>query len=46
MKPTISKKKVMLPNVRPDLSEPEFQLTESEIKRDFEWAWQFAKEVE
>lgn len=32
--------------VRPDLSEPEFQLTESEIKRDFEWAWQFAKEVE
>ena len=23
-----------------------FQLTESEIKQDFEWAWQFAKEVE
>ena len=23
-----------------------FQLTESEIKRDFEWAWRFAKEVE
>lgn len=23
-----------------------FQLTESEIKRDFDWAWQFAKEVE
>ena len=23
-----------------------FQLTESEIKEDFEWAWQFAKEVE
>lgn len=22
------------------------QLTESEIKQDFEWAWQFAKEVE
>ena len=22
------------------------QLTESEIKEDFEWAWQFAKEVE
>ena len=22
------------------------QLTESEIKRDFEWAWQFAREVE
>ncbi|HEM4402317.1 TPA: DUF1642 domain-containing protein [Streptococcus suis] len=22
-----------------------FQLTESEIKQDFEWAWQFAKEV-
>ncbi|MGQ7357751.1 DUF1642 domain-containing protein [Streptococcus suis] len=24
----------------------DFQLTESEIKEDFEWAWQFAKEVE
>ena len=24
----------------------EYQLTESEIKQDFEWAWQFAKEVE
>lgn len=24
----------------------DFQLTESEIKKDFEWAWQFAKEVE
>ena len=23
-----------------------FQLTESEIKKDFEWAWQFAEEVE
>ncbi|HEM4055900.1 TPA: DUF1642 domain-containing protein, partial [Streptococcus suis] len=23
-----------------------FQLTEAEIKQDFEWAWQFAKEVE
>ncbi|HEM6498905.1 DUF1642 domain-containing protein [Streptococcus suis] len=23
-----------------------FQLTESEIKQDFEWAWQFAKDVE
>ena len=23
-----------------------YQLTESEIKKDFEWAWQFAKEVE
>ncbi|HEM3202772.1 TPA: DUF1642 domain-containing protein [Streptococcus suis 8830] len=22
------------------------QFTESEIKKDFEWAWQFAKEVE
>lgn len=22
------------------------QLTESEIKQDFEWAWQFAEEVE
>ncbi|MCK3937174.1 DUF1642 domain-containing protein [Streptococcus suis] len=26
--------------------EPENQLTESEIKKDFAWAWQFAKEVE
>ncbi|HEM5082096.1 TPA: DNA (cytosine-5-)-methyltransferase [Streptococcus suis] len=26
--------------------EPENQLTESEIKKEFEWAWQFAKEVE
>ncbi|MFM0876530.1 DUF1642 domain-containing protein [Streptococcus suis] len=26
--------------------EPVYQLTESEIKQDFEWAWQFAKEVE
>ena len=24
----------------------EYQLTESEIKKDFEWAWQWAKEVE
>lgn len=32
--------------VRPDLSESKFQLTESEIKKDFAWAWQFAKEVE
>lgn len=24
----------------------DFQLTESEIKQDFEWAWQFAEEVE
>ncbi|WP_312248516.1 DUF1642 domain-containing protein [Streptococcus parasuis] len=24
----------------------EYQLTESEIKQDFEWAWQFAKPVE
>ncbi|MDY7594781.1 hypothetical protein UN679_11095 [Streptococcus suis] len=29
-------------------NEPENQLTESEIKEDFEWAWDagFAKEVE
>lgn len=26
--------------------EPVYQLTESEIKQDFEWAWRFAKEVE
>lgn len=27
-------------------NEPENQLTEAEIKKDFEWAWQFAEEVE
>ncbi|RRR54265.1 DUF1642 domain-containing protein [Streptococcus suis] len=27
-------------------NEPGSQLTEAEIKEDFEWAWQFAKEVE
>lgn len=27
-------------------NQPYAQLTESEIKEDFEWAWQFAKEVE
>ncbi|HFR3774518.1 TPA: DUF1642 domain-containing protein [Streptococcus suis] len=26
--------------------DPDNQLTESEIKQDFEWAWRFAKEVE
>ena len=26
--------------------ESAYQLTESEIKQDFEWAWQLAKEVE
>ena len=28
------------------LKNKEYQLTESEIKEDFEWAWQFAKEAE
>ena len=28
------------------LKNKEYQLTEAEIKQDFEWAWQFAKEVE
>ncbi|HEM4902039.1 TPA: DUF1642 domain-containing protein [Streptococcus suis] len=34
--------------VRPDFSDSDFQLTEEEIKQDFEWAWDagFAKEVE
>ncbi|HEM5929349.1 TPA: DUF1642 domain-containing protein [Streptococcus suis] len=27
-------------------NEPENQLTESEIKEDFEWAWQFREEVD
>ncbi|WP_032511606.1 hypothetical protein [Streptococcus suis] len=26
--------------------EPENQLTESEIKKEFEWAWQFREEVD
>ena len=26
--------------------EPAYQLTEAEIKKDFQWAWQWAKEVE
>lgn len=26
--------------------EKQYKLTEAEIKQDFEWAWQFAKEVE
>ncbi|MGQ7334215.1 DUF1642 domain-containing protein, partial [Streptococcus suis] len=26
--------------------EPVYQLTESEIKQDFEWAWQFREEVD
>lgn len=26
--------------------DPVYQLTESEIKKDFDWAWQFAEEVE
>lgn len=25
--------------------EKRYKLTESEIKKDFEWAWQFAEEV-
>lgn len=30
-----------------DINKPKYlHLTEAEIKRDFEWAWQFAKEVE
>ena len=28
------------------LKNKEYQLTESEIKQDFEWAWKWAKEVE
>ncbi|MFA9494254.1 DUF1642 domain-containing protein [Streptococcus sp. E17BB] len=28
------------------VKEPEFHLTENEIKKDFEWAWRWAKEVE
>ncbi|MFU2180722.1 DUF1642 domain-containing protein [Streptococcus pluranimalium] len=34
--------------VRPDLTEAKFHLTEAEIRKDFEWAWDagFAKKVE
>lgn len=34
--------------IRPDLSKSKFHLTESEIRKDFEWAWKegFAKPVE
>ena len=35
-----------IPNLEKRKTDENTQLTESEIKEDFEWAWQFAKEVE
>ncbi|WP_161948637.1 hypothetical protein [Streptococcus suis] len=32
--------------VRPDFSDSDFQLTESEIKEDFEWAWRWGLPME
>lgn len=39
--------KLILEMLTPDINKPKYlHLTESEIKEDFEWAWQWAKEVE
>ena len=39
--------KLILEMLTPDINKPKYlHLTESEIKQDFEWAWQFAEEVE
>ena len=35
-----------IPNLEKWKSDENVQLTESEIKKDFEWAWEFAEEVE
>ena len=35
-----------IPNLEKWKTDENMQLTESEIKKDFEWAWQFAEEVE
>ena len=38
--------KLILEMLTPDINKPKYlHLTESEIKEDFEWAWQWAKEV-
>ena len=39
--------RLILQMLNSDINKPKYlHLTESEIKQDFEWAWQFAKEVE
>ena len=39
--------RLILDMLNPNINKPKYlQLTESEIKQDFEWAWQFAKEGE
>ena len=39
--------RLILDMLNPNINKPKYlQLTESEIKEDFEWAWQWAKEVE
>ncbi|CDG57945.1 phage protein [Streptococcus phage 20617] len=39
--------RLILDMLNPNINKPKYlHLTESEIKQDFEWAWQFAKEVE
>lgn len=38
--------RLILQMLNSDINKPKYlQLTESEIKQDFEWAWQFAEEV-
>lgn len=38
--------RLILDMLNPNINKPKYlHLTESEIKQDFEWAWQFAKEV-
>lgn len=39
--------RLILDMLNPNINKPKYlHLTESEIKQNFEWAWQFAKEVE
>ena len=39
--------RLILDMLNPNINKPKYlHITESEIKQDFEWAWQFAKEVE
>ena len=39
--------RLILEMLNPDINKPKYlHLTEDEIKKDFGWAWQFAKEVE
>ena len=39
--------RLILEMLNSDINKPKYlHLTESEIKKDFEWAWQFAEEVE